>query len=76
MAHPASNSPKAKSPCHLDIDYIILTMCCRPVSGDGVNIIGKFTAMIINILHFHLQLQCKNELFYIYFTSFHSLPEI
>ena len=36
--------------------------------------IGKFTAMII--LHFHLQPQFKNELFHIYFTSFHSSREI
>ena len=34
--------------------------------------IGKFTAMII--LHFHLQLQFRNELFHICFTSVILLP--
>ena len=34
----------------------------------------KFTAIII--LHFHLQPQFKNELFHVYFTSFHSSREI
>ena len=34
---------------------------------------GKFTAMII--LHFHLQLQFKYELFHIYFASFNSSRE-
>ena len=47
--------------------YLSLLLLLKVKNDHRSKFSGKFTAMII--LHFHLQLQFKNELFHLYFSS-------